>query len=98
MLYVAMFEYHCCSRTKVRMGGTKTPTNAFEPQESPSQIRLKCSKFLRSSKCLKTTWYSSGQPVELTQKLATETAEPHSWYSYVVTIVDHYNAAVIEDL
>ena len=35
------------------------------------------------------------EPVELTQKLATT---PHPWYSYVVNIVSHYYAGVIEDL
>ena len=40
-------------------------------------------RFLRS---LKETWNSPEQPVKLTQKLASKTTAPHSWYSYVVTI------------
>ena len=54
--------------------------------------------FLRPSKCLKTIWYSPGQPVEVTQKLVTEPTAPLSWYSYNVTIIGHYYAVVIEVL
>ena len=32
----------------------------------------------------------TGQPVELTQKLATETVTPHLWYFYVVNIAGDY--------
>ena len=52
---------------------------------------MKCSKYW------KITWNSPGQPVELTQKLATGKAAPHSWYSYVVTDVGYYYAVIIED-
>ena len=55
-------------------------------------------RFLRPSKCLKTIWYSPGQPVEVTQKLVTEPTAPLSWYSYNVTIIGHYYAVVIEVL
>ena len=47
-------------------------------------------RFLRFWKCLKTTWNSPGQPVELAQKLATETVSLHLWYSFVVTIAGDY--------
>ena len=43
-------------------------------------------RFLRSWKCLKTTWNSPGQSVELTQNLATDTATPYSWHSYAVAL------------
>ena len=36
------------------------------------------------------------KPVELTQKLATETKTPHSWYSYFTTIVGHCYGWTIE--
>ena len=52
-------------------------------------------RFLRSWKCLKITWNSPEQPVELTQNLAIVTATPHSWYSNVVTIVAHYYAIIM---
>ena len=54
-------------------------------------------RFLRSAKCLKTIWNSSGQPDEITQKLVTKTTAPHSWYSHVVTIISNY-AVVREGL
>ena len=47
-------------------------------------------KFLRPSKCSKTTRNSPGQPVELTQKLGTGKIAPDSWYFYVATITGHY--------
>ena len=51
--------------------------------------------FLRSSKCLKTSWNLLVQPVELTQKLATEATASHPWYSCIVTVVSHYYDVVI---
>ena len=48
-------------------------------------------RFLDFSKCLKTT-------LELTEKLATGKAEPHSWYSYFVTNVGHYCTVIIEGI
>ena len=54
--------------------------------------------FLRSWKCLKSTWNSLEKPVESNQKLATETSTPHSWYSYVVTIVAHCYAVTMKDV
>ena len=36
--------------------------------------------------------------VTRTEKKATETKTPHSWYSYFVTIVGHYYGVIIEDL
>ena len=57
--------------------------------------------FLRSSKCsecLQATWNSPGQPVELTQTLATGKIAPHSQYFYVVTNVSHYYAEIIDCL
>ena len=55
-------------------------------------------RFSRFWKCLSTTWSSLEQTVNLTQKLATETKIPQSWYSYFVTIVDHCCGVVIENL
>lgn len=52
---------------------------------------------MRSAECLKTIWNSSGQRDEITQKLVTKTTAPHSWYSYIVTIISNY-AVVIEGL
>ena len=37
---------------------------------------------------------AAGQPVELTQKLATEKTIPHSRYSYLVIIVVRYYAVI----
>ena len=53
-------------------------------------------RFLRSSKCPKSTWNLLEQPVELTQILATEIIAAHSWYSYVVTVVGYYYDVLIE--
>ena len=53
-------------------------------------------RFLRPWKCLKTTWNSPQEPIELTKKSATETTPPLSWYSHVGTIAAHYYALVVE--
>ena len=54
-------------------------------------------RFLRSSKCPKTAYNSTGQPLELTQKLTTGKKTSYSWYSYTVS-VGYYFAKVIEGL
>ena len=51
-------------------------------------------RFLRSLKCSRSTWNSLPQPVELTQKLTTETTASHSLYIYVVPIVGHYYTVI----
>ena len=43
---------------------------------------------------LKKYMRAAGQPVELTQKLATEKTIPHSRYSYLVIIVVRYYAVI----
>ena len=53
-------------------------------------------RFFRFWKRLKTTWNSLEQPVELSQKWATETKTQHSKFSYVVTIVGHYYALIMK--
>ena len=55
-------------------------------------------RFLRSSKCSKTTGNLPEQLVKLTQKLTTDTTALNSWYSYVVTVAFHYYAVIIEGL
>ena len=45
-------------------------------------------------KMLKKYMRAAGQPVELTQKLATEKTIPHSRYSYLVIIVVRYYAVI----
>ena len=55
-------------------------------------------RFSRFWKYLNIAWSLPEQPVELTQKYATQTKTPHSWYSYFVTIVGHYYDVIIEGL
>ena len=50
------------------------------------------------SNCFKITWNSTEQPIELTQKLATDKVAPHSWCSFVLSIVGHYYVVIFEGL
>lgn len=49
-------------------------------------------------KVFKKIWNSPQEPVELTQKLVTETAVPYAWLFSVVTIVGHFCPVVVEGL
>ena len=49
-------------------------------------------------KVFKKIWNSPQEPVELTQKLVTETTVPYTWLSLVVTIVGHFCPVVVEGL
>ena len=68
-----------CAILKVLYGFKKTRANGAKY----FSFKICEMRFLRS---LKGTWNSPEQPVKLTQKLASKTTAPHSWYSYVVTI------------
>ena len=61
-----------------------------------SSFKMFKMRFLKSWKCLKTTWNSPEQPVELALKLVTEKRMPHSWLSYVVTIAACYYVVITE--
>ena len=91
-----MFNHSCLHYAILKNDAISTEEEATRQEI----VNLKMFKmgFVRSSKCSKTTWNSSEQPIELTQNLATETTAPQSWQSYVVTIIGHYYAVIVEGL
>ena len=50
---------------------------------------MKGNSVMKELKCSKTTWNWPEQPVELTNKLAAETAAPRLWHCFDVTNIAH---------
>ena len=55
-------------------------------------------RYLRSLKCVKTTWNLPDQLLELTQKLASMKTAPHSCYSYIAANVSHDYSVISKGL
>ena len=71
----------------------KEPTNQEISNFSIKILKMRFSTFWRY---LNATSNSPEQPVESTQKWATEAKTPDPWYSYFVTVVSHYYYVIIE--
>ena len=64
---------------------------AYKARDMQFFLQIVQNEIFKIWKDLKTTWNSPKQLAELTQKEDVDSKTRHSWYSYFVTIVGHYN-------